>query len=647
MKPKSLNYYFATLLQLFIPLLLLWITRFAFAIYNADLVDNPSFGRILQLSAGGFRFDLCAWAYFNCLFIAMRFFPARFVTNRHYILASNVIYGITNSMMLLMSVGDIPFFRFSGSRLRLSAIRDMFNDPNIGGILLSYAEQYWWAFLIGILVTGAIVAIPFILRPDTGLITSGNNRQTLALRSALFLLAAGATFTAMRGTMGSGKPLAIADAVWYTDTPPEANIVLNTPFCVLRSAKGGMRLEQMNFFSADEAEQIRSSVHRPGWPTDSFTRKNVMVITLESGSKYWIDRLNDVPGTEPLGLMPFLDSLASASLVNTHMLATGKRSIEGITAIYAGFPTFGDMLFMPSPYNANRIDSYANMLKQEGYSSRFYFGGNPGSYSIAALAKAMGYDDVADRNTYNDDSEFNGQWGIYDHAMAKYAANDLSNLKEPFVAGWFTLDLHGPFNTPGHWRPDGYKHAEKGPLRSAEYTDRSIRRFFEIARTTPWYRNTIFIITGDHGCRDFAGTAYDGHFIQPHVMFLVYAPDGSIAPGTISDRYMTQFDIGPTILGLLRYGKPYISVGSDMYEDVPHFAIGFFNGQYQVTGSHYLITLTQNARGIDKVFDIKADPLARNSTATYDSEETGRMLRWAQAFLQDYTHRMNADSLHR
>ncbi|MCM1401685.1 MAG: LTA synthase family protein [Bacteroides sp.] len=641
------NYYPITILQLFVPLLLLWLSRFAFAIYNSSLLGNPSIGHVFQLTIGGLRFDLCAWAYFNIPFILLRFLPFNFVQNKRYLLATNIIYTLANSAMLILALGDIPFYRFTGSRLRAGAITEMFQDPNMAGIIISYISSYWWAFLVGVLVIGLIAATAFLLKPAGGLITLRNSATTYSARSALLLIAGFLTFSAMRGQLGPGRPLSIADAVWYANTPTDTNIVLNTPFCILRSSTGAGKIEEVTFMNEAELNRLRNSVHTPSWPADSFTHKNVMLITVESGSLHFLDRYNNVPGSQPRQLMPFLDSLASVSLVNTHVLATGRRSVEGITAIYGGFPTFGDMIYMSSPYNANTVDSHARLLKAEGYSTRFYFGGNHGSYSIDALLKAMGYDSVADRDTYGDDSEYNGHWGIYDHAMARYAANDLENLTEPFAAGWFTLDLHVPFNVPQHWRSDGYKNAEAGPLRSAEYTDRALRRFFELARTKPWYKNTIFIITGDHGSRDFKDTAYDTPYIQPHVMFIVYTPDGSIAPAEITDRYMTQFDIGPTILSLLHYAKPYVAVGSPMTDDtVPHYAIGFFNGQYQLTGPRYTITLTADCKGIDKVFSTAQDPLAKTPVADYDHTEVDAMLRFAQAFLQDYTQRLNANTLH-
>lgn len=645
MKGSTRNFYTITLIQLFLPLLLLWLSRFVFAWYCGDYVGNPSPGRALQLSWGGVRFDLCAWAYFNAAFIIMRFLPFDFVTKRAYFVASNVIWCVTNCAMLIIQLGDTAYFPFSGSRLRMGAVKAMLDDPNMLGIITSYAGNYLWAFLSGILLIALFIFLAFKLKPSGHPLTLRSRAATYAARTAIFLAALFLTFCAMRGNLGSGRPISLADAVWYTDRPAETNIVLNSPFTLLRSGKGEEMIEPVIFMADDELAKLRKSEH-PALPDEAFTRKNVVLITLESGSLHWLDRYSRSMGAEERHLMPFLDSLSHHSLVHPHVMATARLSIEGITCIYGGFPTFDRFTFMSSPYAASPVDSHASLLRRESYATRFYFGGNHGSYSIDAFAKAMGYDDVVDRDTYNNDADFDGSWGIFDDAMGEYAARDLSTLPQPFAAGWFTLNLHEPFTIPDSWDTSGFIHKEPGRERSAEYTDRAIRRFFEIARTQPWYHNTVFVITGDHGSRDFKGTILDSPFIQPHVMFMAYTPDGSIAPGEITGQVASQIDVGPTILSLLHYPKSYVALGSDMLDtSSPHYGIGYFQSQYMVFGPRYLITLSPDCRSVTSVYDIVADPAASKPVSNYDRAETDAMLRWAQAFLQDYTARLTEGRL--
>lgn len=645
MKKLRDNYYAVTLFQLLLPLLLLWLSRFVFAWYCGESAGNPSIGRVFQLSWGGLRFDLCAWAYFNSAFTLMRFLPFDFVTNRTYARISNAVWCIANCAMLIIQLGDTAYFPFSGSRLRMGAVNAMLDDPNLLGILASYAGNYRWAFMGSILLIALFVFLAFQLVPSGKPLTLKKRAATYTARTAIFLTVLLLTFCAIRGNLGAGRPISLADAVWYTDRPAETNIVLNSPFTLLRSGKGAEKIEPLIFMSDNELAGQRNSVH-PARPYEAFTRKNVMLITLESGSLHWLDRFSRPMGMEERHLMPFLDSLSYRSLVHPHVMATARLSIEGITCIYGGFPTFDRFTFMSSPYAASPVDSHASLLRREGYATRFYFGGNHGSYSIDAFAKAMGYDNVVDRDTYNNDADFDGSWGIFDHAMGEYAARDLSTLQQPFAAGWFTLNLHEPFAIPDGWDTSGFIHKEQGRERSAEYTDCAIRRFFEIARTQPWYQNTIFVITGDHGSRDFKGTLLDGPFIQPHVMFMVYAPDGSIEPGEITGRVASQIDIGPTILSLLRYPKSYVALGSDMLDtSTPHYGIGYFQSQFMIFGPHYLITLSSDCSSIDKVYDIIADSSASKPVISYDRAETAAMLGWAQAFLQDYTARLTEGRL--
>jgi len=625
--------YTATVYQLAVAVVLLWLLRPVFYLYNSSLTGTVSLSHLLSLMWHGLAFDLSVLGYANCLFVAMRFLPAPFVTRRGWLRATDCVYYITNSLVLLIEMGDIPFFRYAGSRLRWSALVDMFHDPNISGIVLSYFGQYWWAFLGA---AGVLALMVWLYRRVT--VTPSVSLGYLP-RTALFVLAAGLTVWAIRGSLCGGKPLAIGDATWHIDRNPEINIVLNSPFCVLRSLKGANTVQEYALLTPDELAGARNSV-RSG-AAGAPNRKNIMVITLESGGQLFIDRLNIVPGDTARHLMPFLDSIAAKSLSVVHTIATGKRSSEGITSIFGGFANFEPLIYMLSPYNANTVDAPARLLRDEGYATRFYFGGNRGSYSIDQTASNMGFTDVIDRDKYGDDDDFDGTWGIFDHAMARYAALDITSLGQPFMAGWFTINAHAPFTVPDDWRTDPYRYPDPCIERSIEYTDRSLRRFFEHARTQPWYDNTIFIITADHGCRDLKGTRYDTPYVMYHIPFIVYTPDGSIEPRVIDDRVMSQIDISPTILGLVGYDKPYVSVGVDILDDTAeHYAANLSNNQYQVYGTRYVVQLDMSLRHVTAVYDIVADPFMTAPVTDYDEAEVARMTRWIQAFMQDNNSRL-------
>lgn len=636
--------YRATLYQVVVAILVLWLSRLGFYYYNVDAVGEVSTGHLWKLMWHGLRFDISAALYFNALFILLRFLPFDFVAHRRYIRVTNWIFYISNAVMLLINLGDIVFYQYGGTRLRYAAFVDMLNDPEIVSIFFSYFADYWWAFIGGLLL---LVATFWLsgrakIQPGGGLVASTVVWKKYSARVGLLLIVAAMAFIGMRGRVEAGRPLSIGDAAWGTEKNGEINIVLNSPFCVLRSLSGANVIEPFEFYTADELAQIRSSIHHP---VDSLgqglIRKNVVVITVESLGQMWLDMLNVIHDEPKRGLMPFLDSLATQSLVCTHTIATGRRSNEGANAVYGGFPAYEPFIYMLSPYNANAVDAAARLLKAEGYSTAFYFGGNHGSYSIDQLTYAMGFDRTVDRQVYGNDDDYDGAWGIFDHAMGEYVATDMSKMKEPFFTGWFTISNHGPFYVPSNWNAGGYRYSEPCVERSVEYTDRSLRHFFDVARRQSWYSNTLFIITGDHGCRSFKGTKYDTSYLQYHVPFIAYTPDGSIAPRRITDRVMSQIDINATILGLLNYTKPYISLGVNLLDDsARHYAITFGNNQFQVIGMKYLVQLSSDAKTVTAVYDVESDQQLTSPLTAYDQAQVDDMVAYCRAFLQDYSYRV-------
>ncbi|MDE6299262.1 MAG: LTA synthase family protein [Muribaculaceae bacterium] len=639
-----LRYYPATLLQLFIPLLLLWLFRFIFTFYNLEVLGNPSVTAILRLSLHGLQFDLSAWAWLNSLFILMRFLPFEFVGKKGYLLATDIVYLLANILLLLPVMADIPFFQFNGAHLRWPTIKTIFSDPDMHNIIISFSKDYWWAFLSAFVMIGIIAWSAFFIKP--GPLPWGKlpRAKTFMLRGGLFVVSAAFTFLCIRGHVGPGRPLAIGDAVWGTSEAPQINVVLNAPFCIIKTLHRDERIERRNFFTPEQLASIRSSIHTPSDSLPS-ERKNIMVITMESGSSIWLPNLTPVKNDTTQAIMPFLDSISRKSVAFPNAFTTGIRSIEGITNIFGGVPTFNDVTLMASPYFANMFDGPASLLRDEGYATRFYFGGNHGSFNIDQTLKVFGFEDVITREEYGNDKDFDGEWGIWDHKMGEYAARDLSTLPQPFMAGWFTLNPHAPFGIPDDWQTEGYV-SDDIMRKTVEYEDRALRRFFEVAKTQPWYDNTIFILIGDHGFRALTGTIYDSSFIMPHIALMIFTPDGSLSPRIIDDIAVSQLDIPSTVLNLSGYPHGYVSLGQNILSpEHPGYALMFINGAFQICSPRYAVRLSVDMKRIEGVYDITSDYAMSKPLTNYDKEEINKMLKWGRAFLQDYTDRLNNDRM--
>ena len=114
----------------------------------------------------------------------------------------------------------------------------------------------------------------------------------------------------------------------------------------------------------------------------------------------------------------------------------------------------------------------------------------------------------------------------------------------PFYQFVLTTSNHRPFTYP-----EGKIDIPSGTGRTGAvaYTDYALGVFFREAAKRPWFRNTVFVISGDHT------SSAAGHTDLPpdryHIPAFIYCP-GRIAPADI-DTLCSQADIAPTLFDIL------------------------------------------------------------------------------------------------
>ena len=153
MKRLHTNIYTALVLQLGASLLLLNLTRYVFFFMNASYFPSIDFQQWIEISSGGFKFDLAAVLYTNSLFIVLQILP---IPTRHHVKyrrTSGMIYLITNTLMITASVIDMVYFRFTLRRSTWMIFKEFSNEQNIGIILLKSLAHYWYLIPIFIGLT--------------------------------------------------------------------------------------------------------------------------------------------------------------------------------------------------------------------------------------------------------------------------------------------------------------------------------------------------------------------------------------------------------------------------------------------------------------------------------------------------------------
>jgi phosphoglycerol transferase MdoB-like AlkP superfamily enzyme len=219
-----------------------------------------------------------------------------------------------------------------------------------------------------------------------------------------------------------------------------------------------------------------------------------------------------------------------------------------VPAIFAGLPNLMDEPYILSTYNTNKIENAFKKYSNFGYSTSFFHGSNNGTMGFNAFFKQTGLQHYFGIDEYpTKDKDYDGNWGIWDEAYLQYYANCIDTFSRPFFSSVFTLSSHHPYEIPQKYESQ-LPFSPRTIQRSIGYTDICLRKFFETARKKDWFKNTVFVITGDHTSHGVLEYFYSaaGHYEVP---FLIY---NSGLPETENHKSVSQCDILPTVSAVIQ-----------------------------------------------------------------------------------------------
>jgi len=367
-------------------------------------------------------------------------------------------------------------------------------------------------------------------------------------------------------------------------------------------------------------------------------KKNVVIILLESFSREHFGYFNkNLDNDTYKGYTPFLDSLSAHSLTFPNAFANGRKSIDALPSVTASLPAL--MLpYVLTEYSSNKINSLATLLGSQGYETAFYHGAPNGSMGFNAFTNLAGFKHYVGMSEFNNNAFYDGMWGIWDEEFFQFFNNQLTATKEPFFATIFSVSSHHPFEVP-----ERYKNVyPKGHLpihQCVGYTDNALREFFNAAKKTYWYNNTIFVITADHSTIAYH-EAYKTNVNAFAVPLIFYTPDESII-GRRTD-VAQQIDIMPTILHYLKYPESYIAFGNDLLNNqAPRFAINSVGENYQFIRND---TVTYfNGLKTTGIYSMITDPMLQKSVLGNHLNNDDEQI--IKAFVQQYNNRMIENKL--
>lgn len=548
--------------------LLLSAARLALFLLNRDFFAPLSGAELFSAFCNGLRFDFAV--------IALFMGPVIFLLNLPFKSPRWVKWwtGVWLAEWIVMAgflIGDLIYF----PKVNRHIAEEIIQLTNDWGFILSYMLTQTWLPLFLLLGLFGVAVWGFSRFTDKHYQARswgiGKNAGLLLGIVALCVLG-------IRGHLGGGKSLGVADVYNYTSSPAGSVLTLNGVFTAYQVGRKGMvdvknpyppeqavQKAQEQFVSRDEKlPDVNYPLMRQRSPAAKSEKQyNVLIVLLEGWHPYYVDGLSH----HNFGVTPVFDQIIKDGVVFTNAYAVGQRSIVGFGAVFAGLPWVPGLPSFGYGLELAALSPMPRHFSEAGYYTFFAQTSHRSSYRLCALAsylgaqESYGWEDIPQLLPYKEEAPFG-----YDYDLMMFAADKIKNRPNPHFMGMlFTGITHEPFaSTLPQFDKYPYDSWEHGFLNTLSFADWSIGELLKCAKEDGWLDNTIFVFVADHTSGGPADDSLQNHFRIPLV---IYAP-GLLQPRRV-EHIVAQTDLIPTLYRLTGLNPVYTAFGRDMFEAVP------------------------------------------------------------------------------
>ncbi|AIZ33568.1 LTA synthase family protein [Pseudomonas sp. K1(2024)] len=650
-----------TLLSGLLIMLMLSLVRLALLIYNSDLIGDTPAATVAEGFVNGLRFDLRVVVYLSI--------PLLLATLSPWAMARRGLFRfwltVSSSVVMFLGLMELDFYREFHQRLNGLVFQYIQEDPKTVMSMLWYGfpvVRYLLAWLFGTWLLSLL--FKGIDRLTRG---SGSTAQVAGARRvapwygrlAVFMVLLLVAVVAARGTLRQGPPMRWGDA-FTTDSNFVNQLGLNGTLTLIDAAKSRYGEDRANIWKPVLDTQVaqqtvrnmlltpndtlvdadQAAVRRDFRPPAENTLpiKNVVVILMESFAGHSVGALGS-----PNNITPYFDKLAKEGLLFDRFFSNGTHTHQGMFATMACFPNLpGFEYLMQTPEGGHKLSGLPALLSARDYDDVYVYNGDFAWDNQSGFFGNQGMTTFIGRNDFVNPVFSDPTWGVSDQDMFDRANQELSHNygKKPFYALLQTLSNHTPYALPadlpvekvtGQGRLDEH-------LTAMRYSDWALGQFFEKARKEPYFKDTLFVIVGDHGFGNNQQiTEFDlGRFNVP---LLLIAPGIQEKFGAVSHTVGTQVDIVPTIMGRLGGETRHQCWGRDLL-NLPAGDQGV--GMIKPSGSEQVVGLVQGDRLLIESKDMSPRmyryQLGREFKAELiESPDQPEMLQKLEAFIQTAT----------
>jgi len=294
------------------------------------------------------------------------------------------------------------------------------------------------------------------------------------------------------------------------------------------------------------------------------TPPNLVFIIVES-----LGRAYSGPNAYLGSFTPYLDSLGEHSLYWQNFLSAGGRTFAVLPSVFGSLP-FSDQGFLELGTKMPDHQTMLKILKNNGYQTRFTFGGEVHFDLMDIFLERQHIDKIWEDDNFGPGysklpkNDKNYTWGFGDKDIFRKNLEVMKNDgSKPRLDIIITTAMHDPFRVPNQdyynkrfeqrMTDLNFMDNQKEDHRSFHnnyetmlYFDDALRYYISEYSKRADFKNTIFIITGDHRMPEIPLSTQIDRFRVP---LIIYSPLLKKAQKFYS--ISTHFDITPSFLAYL------------------------------------------------------------------------------------------------
>ncbi|MFJ4145301.1 LTA synthase family protein [Pseudomonas sp. NPDC089734] len=664
LQPPNVKSHLAYILLSGLALMVMYtLLRIGLLVYNREMIGSTPASTFIEALFNGMRFDLRLTIYL-LIPLMLSLFSARAMSARGFFRFWLTLVG---SITLFLGLIEMDFYREFHQRLNGLVFQYIKEDPKTVLSMLWYGfpvVRYLLAWaLVTWLLSLVFKGIDRVTRPRQSSAGGSSNRSIAPwyMRVGIFFIVLVIAVISARGTLRQGPPLRWGDA-YTTDSNFANQLGLNGTLTLVTAAKSRMSEDRDNIWKAtlpqDQAQQVvrdmlltrndrlidpnTAAVRRDFTPPveNTLPIRNVVVILMESFAGHSVGALGDESN-----ITPYFDKLSKEGLLFDRFFSNGTHTHQGMFATMACFPNLpGFEYLMQTPEGSHKLSGLPQLLSAgRNYDDVYVYNGNfawdnqSGFFSNQGMTNFVGREDFVNP-VFSDPT-----WGVSDQDMFDRGAEELKARQngKPFYALLQTLSNHTPYALPENLpveRVTGHGTLDEH-LTAMRYSDWALGQFFEKAKKEPYYKNTLFVVLGDHGFGNKQQlTEMDlGRFNVP---LLLIGPGVQEKFGQRSSIVGTQVDVVPTIMGRLGGETRNQCWGRDLL-NLPKGDKGF--GVIKPSGSEQVVAIIHGNRILIEPTEMPAKvmtyTLGANPHAELvpDAPDTAELKQKLESFLQTAT----------